>query len=102
LVAGIHLLNSEDQKEFCRHLKKLSEIIADDHLLDEKFLAFCKGKESVYKVYMEPYRNKLLISLFKRGLLPSFFTKQKRRLHLNIMRCESHRDVLLQILKQDG
>jgi hypothetical protein len=50
---------------------------------------------------MEPYRNNFLASLYKRGLIPSLFSIQKKRLHLNIVRCESHRDVLMRMLTKE-
>ncbi len=99
-VAGVHALSTAEREKFDANIVRLNAIIADDDMLNEKFTAFCEEKKIIYQIYLEPYRNNLLASLYKRGLIPSFFSKQKKRLHLNIIRCESHRDVLLQILKE--
>jgi poly-gamma-glutamate capsule biosynthesis protein CapA/YwtB (metallophosphatase superfamily) len=100
-TAGIHRLSDREKENFDSNLIRLNSIIADDQLLKKKFEVFCDEKKIIYKIYMEPYRNPWLASLYKRGLIPSFFSKQKRRLHLNIMRCESHRDVLLKAMNDD-
>ena len=100
-VAGVHSLSDQEVEKFKTNMSRLNAIIADDQLLSDKFDAFCKEKRIIYEIYMEPYRNTLLASLYKRGLFPSFFSKQKKRLHLNIMRCESHRDVLMEMLKKE-
>lgn len=97
---GIHALSPSERKQFEMNIDQLSTVIADDTILSKKFEQYCLEKKAIYEVYMEPYRNHFIASMYKRGLIPSFFSKQKKRLHLNIMRCESHRDVLLEILKQ--
>lgn len=99
-VPGIHLLSESERKNFDRNLERLNAIIADDALLKARFMTFCAEKKIIYDIYMEPFRNKWLASLYKRGWVPSFFSKQKKRLQLNIVRCEAHRDVLLQSLNQ--
>ena len=100
-LAGIQRLTEQEHKKFELNLERLNNIISNDQLLSEKFMEFCKEKRIIYEIYMEPYRHPWLASLYKRGLIPSFFSKQKKRLHLNIIRCESHRDVLLNMLHED-
>jgi hypothetical protein len=53
-----------------------------------------------YLAMMQPYSNKVFKALFYRKLLPSFYSKKKIRLLLNLIRCEAHRDVLIGILKE--
>lgn len=97
---GIHALSTDERKKLDMNIDQLNTFISDDEVLCEKFKKYCKEKKGIYEVYLEPYRNHFLASLYKRGFIPSFFSKQKKRLYLNIMRCESHRDVLMEILKE--
>jgi poly-gamma-glutamate synthesis protein (capsule biosynthesis protein) len=97
---GIHLLKEKEKEDFEQRIISLNKIIANDHELNMKFKAFCESKKDIYNIYLEPYRNSFLASLRKRKLIPSFFSAQKKRLILNITRCESHRDVLFNYLKE--
>jgi len=97
---GIYLLNEKDKADFEQHLNGLNKIIANDQHLEQEFKNFCESKREIYNIYLEPYRNKWLASLRKRRLIPSVFSAQKKRLILNITRCESHRDVLFNYLEK--
>ena len=48
---------------------------------------------------LEPYKNKYLKVIFARNYLPSFVVKRKRNEVLNVIECESHRDILLYALQ---
>jgi poly-gamma-glutamate synthesis protein (capsule biosynthesis protein) len=96
---GVFRLTGDAFEKFNTHLQHLNTVIADNRLLGKKFDEYCDGKKDIYQIYLEPYRNRLLASLRKRGLLPSFFSRQKKRLILNITRCEAHRDILLRSLE---
>lgn len=99
-MPGLFKLSNEETLVFNRNMLSLNAIIADDVQLQKRFDAFCVSKLDIYNIYLEPYRNSLLASLRKRKLIPSLFSKQKKRLLLNITRCEAHRDVFLKYLEQ--
>jgi len=88
-------LIQENEDAFNR-IKHLNSIIVNDYLLNEEFVKFCANKSTmkIYNGFLEPYSNKYLIGLYKRNFLPSLISKGKRMLLLNLIRCESHRDVL--------
>jgi len=44
--------------------------------------------------WIQPYKS-ILASLYKRGFLPSIISKKKKLLYTNLVRCEAHRDILL-------
>lgn len=99
-VAGLHSMTAKEREAFDQNLGFLNATIADDECLDRMFLKYSKEKAGIYSAYMEPYTNRLLAFLHKRGFFPSVFSERKRRLHLNIIRCESHRDLLLKALER--
>lgn len=87
----------EEQMIFSR-LEKLNEIIGNDEELELHFNKFVKKKMQQYLNYIEPFANKYFFALKRRGLIPSLWSKLGRMKLLNLVRCESHRDVLLYIL----
>ena len=91
------LLNTE-KTNFFQNLESLNKIIQDDDQLEKRFISFCKQKKRLYDMYLQPYSGKIFPSLYNKGILPDLLTKQKKRLLLNIIRCESHRDIILQLL----
>lgn len=98
--AGVFKLSDKEKENVEQHLNQLNDIIADDTLLAKHFDDFCRGKEDIYNIYLEPYRQSWLASLRRRHWIPSLFGKQKKRLILNITRCESHRDVFMKYLEK--
>jgi poly-gamma-glutamate synthesis protein (capsule biosynthesis protein) len=95
----MRLLAGKERDNFEARLAGLNRVIADDKALQERFAAYCESRKDIYNIYLEPYRSNWLASLRKRKWIPSVFSAQKRRLILNITRCESHRDVLFKYLE---
>ena len=99
-IPGVFHLNSEEKFFFTKEMDRLNLIIADDSQLETEFQNYCKSVHPMYEAFIEPNFGKKISSMRKRGLFPRFMSKRKRLLLLNITRCESHRDVLLRMLKQ--
>jgi len=100
-LVGARLAHGNERELIFSSINELNGKISDDRAIEEEFRAFCnrRGTSLVYRSYLQPYSNKYLIAIFKRGILPSLISKEKMRLYHNLIRCESHRDVLSQILK---
>lgn len=90
----------EEVSRLNNELHRLSHIINDDKALEKSFQSYCKDKERQYKSYIEPHRNRYLLFLQNRKIIGSFLSNRKRRLLLNLIRCEAHRDVLIETLKK--
>ncbi len=97
---GIRVLEGAEKDSVLSHISQLNSVIADDTRLELEFKRYCDEKSMIYNLYLEPYQSRVMLFLRKRGLLPGFFSSAKRRLYLNIIRCEAHRDVLLHALKK--
>jgi len=41
-----------------------------------------------------------MLALCRRGLLPMFMSRKKMRLFMNLIRCESHRQEMIEMLNQ--
>jgi len=99
---GVRLAKDDYFDDFVAKISELNQIILDDNRLEEEFRKFCYKKNvyQTYSSYLEPYSNKYLVGLFKRGWLPPILSKKKRILLANLFRCESHRDVIQIILNK--
>lgn len=95
---GITNLTDNETKEFFEEIGKLNTVIEDDTLLDNAFKAYCDSVSTMYDAYIEPYFGKYLTALKSRGFFPKLMSKRKRLLLLNLIRCESHREVLKTLL----
>lgn len=96
----IALLDSEARKDFDKRIIELCEIIKDDKTLlseNEKWLR--KGGR-FYLTIFQPYRGKIMNSLYMRGFLKSFVPKQIKNRIIDYIECESHRDKLIYLVKK--
>jgi poly-gamma-glutamate synthesis protein (capsule biosynthesis protein) len=98
-IPGVFHLNRQEEEVFFNEMNQLNEVIANDKLLEERFQGYCLNVNPMYDAFIEPNFGKNISALRKRRLFPKLMTKRKRLLLLNIIRCESHRDVLLRMLK---
>lgn len=95
---GIRNMVSEEHEHFSGKISELNNTINDDAILQARFKNYCKISKRLYSSYLEPHSNRLLHALRNRGFFPSLLSKRKKLLLLNLTRCESHRDVLIEIL----
>lgn len=98
---GLQLMDEDESTKFLEKIEEYSNIIQNSDLLENKWLSFCGSKKVNYLsklLSLNIFQRKLL----KRNLLPNFFLKKKRLITLlNFFRCQAHRDVILEIIKQE-
>ena len=97
---GVRSLHQEEYSSFNNQLSKLNAIINNDKELHERFREFCESSRNMYSAFIEPHANKYIHALRNRNLFPSMLGRRKKRMFLNLIRCEAHRDVLLNILQE--
>ncbi len=98
-IPGVFKLSEDELGDFLLNLKELNKQIQDDEFLENNFIEFTRKVQKSYSAFIEPHSNKYMFALQNRKILPSFLTKSKKRLLLNLTRCEAHRDVLIKILE---
>jgi poly-gamma-glutamate synthesis protein (capsule biosynthesis protein) len=91
---GVYLFSESEKQAMLLHLENLNAIIGDDDKLDSAFTNYATSWKPIMNTWIQPYK-KIMASLYKKGLLPSIITKKKKLLYTNLIRCESHRDILL-------
>lgn len=93
--AGTYLLPEVEKVAIQNQLLLLNAIIADDEKLASAFQKYIETWKPVMNTWIQPYKGKYLPSLYKKGLLPSIISQNKKRLFTNLIRCEAHRDILI-------
>ena len=99
--AGIEILKRKEKNDFFLMLNDLNNKI-NNHLLEDEFEQFCKTQTKRYKSHLEPYNSKYIHFLRNRGLIPSCLKKSKKLILENIIRCESHREIIVHILNNEN
>lgn len=99
--AGLRKLTREERTELNYKISEINRIIPDDDLLMERFETYVQSLTKIANARLQPYNSRLTIALFKRGLLPSLVSDEKKLLYTNLIRCEAHREVLLKVLKNN-
>ena len=92
---GTFLMSDSEKEAMQNHLLKLNGIIADDEKLEIEFQKYIETWKPIMNTWIQPYKGKYLPSLYKKGLLPSIISPNKKLLLTNLIRCEAHRDILL-------
>lgn len=101
-AAGLKKPTIEEIKHQKLKIDLLNQMIADDQKLEEEFTKTCTQSRNRYSSYIEPHSSRILHYLQNRHWIPSFLSKQKKLLLLNLIRCESHRETLIQLLQNEN
>ncbi len=96
---GVRLLHNAEEEIFFQNISMLNEIIVSpDELLHKEFEKYCTRVKRMYDSFLEPHSFRLLHFLRDRKLLPTLLSRRKKTLYLNLFRCESHREVIVNLL----
>ncbi len=96
---GIQLLKSDELQSFTTKDLEKTNLIQDDERLNQEFSKYLHNKANLFEAYIEPISGKWVLALKKFHVIKSFLSSKKRLLLLNLIRCESHRDILINQLK---
>lgn len=99
---GVRMMTDSQTRSFMKKLEELNSVITNEKELANRFGNYCSKVNRMYTSYLEPHKNKWIHALRNRGLIPPFLSKYKKTLLLNLIRCEAHRDVTLEILKHQS
>lgn len=98
--ATIRIYDNEDRERIFKKIYELNEIIQDDDRLESEYEIFYPSCFPGMRMSITPYTWRIPYSLCLRHLIPSFITKERKRLIYAYVNCESHRDIFLNYLKQ--
>lgn len=98
---AFELLEGEAAKTELSEIDKLDKIIQNDEELDRKFQAWIEKSRKYYKINIEPHSIRILQALQNRKIVRSLWSKRKKLFLINMLRCESHREMLIQQLENE-
>lgn len=98
---GVHLFSTEETKYWLEQEYKKIDKIKDDNTLQSLFDSFVASNERMYRAFLEPNKSRWILAAKNRGLLPRTVKGEKRLLLWNIIKAESHRDIILELLSKE-
>ena len=97
---GVYPLAGDRLSELKDGVEKLNTFIQDDEYLENAFVQHADTLANLMLTWLEPYEGRILPGLRFKGWIPSLNSSRKKRLMTNLIRCESHREVLLNALNK--
>jgi len=99
--AGIKLHNESEKTILEKEITFLNKTIDSKKEVEKSFHKYVVSKKKLYFSYMEPVTNRYILALQNRNLIPRFLSKKKKLLLKNLIKCESHREVLINLLENE-
>ncbi len=97
----IVLHNNAAKANFEKRLQELCDIITDDQKLFSQNEKWMQKGGRFYMSIFQPYRGKIMNSLYMRGILKSLVPNIMKNRIRDYIECESHRDKLLYLIKNE-
>lgn len=98
---SLHLLTGEEKQLFLKRINKLNKIIVNDELFFDEWKKYLKSQESFYLSSLF-INNFYVRALFIKNILPfSILKKFNKILLLNLIRCETHNEIIKSLLSKD-
>ncbi len=95
---GTISMSKYERSQFFKIIEELNDVINNREELENRFFKFTTEKQPQFESMFEPW-GKGFRYLWKRGFLPSLITKKKWLCLADYIMCESHYDVLKEMLK---
>lgn len=97
---SIKLMSQNEEEIFNNKISQINAIIKDDFKLKKEYLELLDVCGASYVNRLEPYKTRIARFLLSRNIIPSYLSKKKLVDFYGLINCESHRDILLQKLKE--
>ena len=100
-AGGIDLMSEQESVKCLNTFFQRSEKCSDKLFLEKEWIRFCNSKRSMYLGHLFGF-NRYLIFLNRKlnnKIIDIFYSKRKKMIVQNLIRCESHHEVLATVLK---
>lgn len=100
---AIDLMNEFETKECLKEFHNRSKKCSNIKFLEGQWLEFCNSKKSMYLGHLFGFNRYLMFINRKLNnkIIDTLFTKRQKRITQNLLRCESHHEVLKTIFKNE-
>lgn len=97
---SVELYGVDDFEKFTEKINYINGVISDPKAIKMELNSYVDKHSSSYMYSLEPIRNKYFRKLQRMGLLPRLMKDMTLRTWFDRMNCESHRDVICQVMKR--
>lgn len=97
---GLILLNEEKKKRFFDSISELNNTISNDNILLNNYKKWCDKNERMYIDYFNPISKTIFYKILRKLKIHVKLNKSYKVLILNLIRCEAHRNMLINILNK--
>ncbi|MDB3999943.1 CapA family protein [Schleiferiaceae bacterium] len=101
---GVRLMEKSQGKELLNQLNTRSIQLGDKSFVARRWQEFCETRKELYFPYLFGY-SRLLIHINRltgNSVIRALYSRRKIRTSLNIVRCESHAEVMTTILEKES
>lgn len=95
--AAVVLMDGKDRRFFDEKIKAINAVIGSRKEIEIQMGAIAQTAGKKRLEQLEPFKNKIVRKLQNKGILPSFLNENILMIMNNVMRCESHRELLLRV-----
>lgn len=88
----------KNESYYSNEISCLNQIIQNDKVLKDSFKKMALSNEREYIFRLSSFKSRLIRGLYKRMLIAQLYPQSKLYITKNLLTCESHREVLLEIL----
>ena len=94
------MLYGVQRDRFISQLRALNDVLEDDSLFENKWRKFLASRRNYYRSNMLGLNRYVGFYGKKASFSVSLFEARNQRVILNIMRCDAHREALIDILRE--
>lgn len=100
-TGGIDLMNQNDASSLMASIKTRSSLLNDAHFIESNWKKFCQQQTATYLALLFGFRrwSRFLNRLFNNKIVRFRYSKKQLSITSNLIRCEAHREVINDILK---
>lgn len=95
---AVNLMKGAIRESFFEKIKELNTIITDYHRLTAKFVEYAESNNLSFLALFSSLNTKFGRGMVSRNIIPSLVSKKNLILMFDRISCESHRDLLVQVL----
>lgn len=96
----VDLMKESMKQNFSQKVCMISDIISDDQQLQQKYEEMLAKQGRSFLAAYTPYTNEYVQIAAARHYIPYLIPKKKLAKMLNLIRCESHRDLLIESMQK--
>jgi len=97
--SGARQMNEDGRKSFFHEMERKSDQLKNDEFIEDQWTEFCREQRDTYMAMLFGYNR--IMEKIKKPLLKTLYSREAFLRALNLVQCESHRELLSGILRNE-